>query len=109
MLINLTNTGAGTCTMHGFPGVDLKSMYGTVSAARSGLAAPDVTLRSGQETNFTLHFPVNNTGGSGLTFTSLVVTPPNETHAHTLSLAVNVPASNDPGPTFTVDPVGAGK
>ena len=109
LLINLTNTGAGTCTMHGFPGVDLKGKDGTVSATRSKVAAPDVTLRSGQQTRFTLHFPPNNSGGSGVTFTSLVVTPPNETRSHTMSLSVNIPAGSDSAPTISVDPVGAGK
>ncbi|WP_328914969.1 MULTISPECIES: DUF4232 domain-containing protein [unclassified Streptomyces] len=109
VLINLTNTGAGACTMHGFPGVDLKGRYGTVSAERSHVTAPDVTLRSGEATRFTLHFPPNNSGGSGVTFTSLVVTPPNETHSHTMALSINIPAGDGSGPTITVDPVGAGK
>jgi hypothetical protein len=109
VLINLTNTGPSTCTMHGFPGVDLKGQYGTVSAERSQLTAPDITLPSGQATRFTLHFPPNNTGGSGVTYTSLVVTPPNETHSHTMDLAINIPASDKAGPAITVDPVGAGK
>lgn len=109
VLINLTNTGAGTCTMHGFPGVDLKGRDGTVSAERSHVTAPDVTLRSGEATRFTLHFPPNNSGGSGVTFTSLVVTPPNETHSHTLPLTINIPATDGSGPAITVDPVGAGK
>lgn len=109
VLINLTNHGSGTCTLHGFPGVDLKGKDGTISAARTHLAAPDVTLTPGQATNFTLHFPPNNTGGSGVTFTSLVVTPPNETHSHTMDLAINLPVSDTATSAVTVDPVGAGK
>jgi hypothetical protein len=108
VLINLKNIGAGTCTMHGFPGVDLKSNYGTQSAARSHMSAPDVTLAPGQSTRFTLHYPPNHTGGSGVTFTSLLITPPNETHSHTMSLAINVPVTQSSA-AITVDPVGAGK
>lgn len=108
-LINLKNTGAQTCSMHGFPGVDLKGSNGNVSAARSTVSAPHVTLKPGQETRFTLHYPPNNSGGSGVTFTSLVVTPPNETHSHTMALSVNIPVGSNAGPAITVDPVGAGK
>ena len=108
-LINLKNTGAHACTMHGFPGADLKGKDGTVSATRSTVAAPRVTLQPGEETRFTLHYPVNNSGGTGVTFTSLIVTPPNETHSHTMPLAVNVPVSDSTVASITVDPVGAGK
>jgi hypothetical protein len=110
ILINLTNGGSATCTMHGFPGVDLKGRDGTVSASRSHLSAPDVTLHPGEATRFTLHYPPNNSGGSGVTFTTLLITPPNETHPHTMPLEINIPATADAaGPTITVDPVGAGK
>jgi hypothetical protein len=109
LLVNLENTGAGACTLHGFPGVDLQGRDGTISAARSKAAAPDVTLPAGQETRFTLHFPPNNTGGSGVTFTGLIVTPPNETHSHTIALTLNLPAGDSSTPGVVVDPVGAGK
>lgn len=109
VLINMKNTGSTDCTMHGFPGADLKGPDGTVSADRSTLSAPDVTVAPGEETRFTLHYPPNNSGGSGVDFTSLVVTPPNETHAHTMSLGINVPASDSATSGITVDPVGAGK
>jgi hypothetical protein len=109
VLINLKNVGSTACSLHGFPGVDLKGRDDTVSAARSKMTAPTVTLSPGQTTNFTLYYPPNNSGGSGVTFTSIVVTPPNETHSHTMSLGINVPADSNSAPTITVDPVGAGK
>ncbi|WP_328318390.1 DUF4232 domain-containing protein [Streptomyces sp. NBC_00388] len=108
LIVNLKNTGSGTCTLHGFPGVDLKGRDGTVSAARSKVAAHDVSVAPGQETRFTLHYPPNHTGGSGVTFTSLVVTPPNETHSHAIAQSINIPASQS-APVISVDPVGAGK
>ncbi|WP_037572170.1 DUF4232 domain-containing protein [Phaeacidiphilus oryzae] len=109
LLINLKNTSSGSCEMRGFPGVDLVGADGTVSAGRSSMAAPDVVLQPGQETNFVLHFPPNNTGGSGVTFTKLVVTPPNETNSHTMPVGINVPADGNASPKVYVDPVGAGK
>ena len=108
LIVNMKNTGSAYCTLHGFPGVDLKGKDGTVSASRSKLAAPTVTLQPGAETRFTLHYPPNNSGGSGETFTQLVVTPPNETHSTVLQAGVNVPVTEG-GPGITVDPVGTGK
>ncbi|MCB5907906.1 DUF4232 domain-containing protein [Streptomyces pinistramenti] len=108
VLIHLKNTGSATCSMQGFPGVDLKSQFGSYSAERTTSAAPRVTLRTGQDTRFTLRFPPNHSGGSGLTFTSMVVTPPNETHSRTLKLYINVPAT-DSAMHITVSPVGADK
>ncbi|WP_030906419.1 DUF4232 domain-containing protein [Streptomyces sp. NRRL F-5126] len=110
LLVNLKNTGATACAMHGFPGVDLKSQYGTEHATRSAMSVPTVKLAAGQETHFTLHYPPNHTGGSGVTFTKLIITPPNETHSHTVPTGINIPVSDSSsGPGITVDPVGAGK
>lgn len=109
LIVNLKNTGSATCTLKGFPGADLKGKDGTVSAERSKLAPPSVSVKAGEETRFTLHYPSNDSGGSGVTFTSLVVTPPNETHSHTLPVSINVPVSDGSGPAITVDPVGTGK
>jgi hypothetical protein len=109
LIVNLKNAGSATCSLKGFPGADLKSKDGTVSAQRSKLAAPLVSVKPGEETRFTLHYPPNNSGGSGETFTGLVVTPPNETHSRTLPVSINVPVSDGSGPAVTVDPVGTGK
>ncbi|MEV2246621.1 DUF4232 domain-containing protein [Streptomyces sp. NPDC049970] len=109
VLINLRNTGASSCSMHGFPGLDLKGKDGTVSAERGDRPVPVVTLAPGEGTNFPLHFPPNDSGGSGVTFTSAVVTPPNETHSHRMSLSVNIPAGSGSAPRITVEPVGSGK
>ncbi|MFJ8750285.1 DUF4232 domain-containing protein [Streptomyces sp. NPDC102441] len=110
VLINLKNTGSTSCSMHGYPGLDLKGKDGTVSAERnSGRPVPTVTLAPGEETNFSLYFPPNTGGGSGVTFTSVVVTPPNETHSHNMSLSVSIPADSGSASRITVTPVGSGK
>ncbi len=109
LLINLKNSGSSSCSMHGFPGVDLKGQYGTVSATRSAKSGATVTLAPGQTAYVTLHYPPNTSGGSGVTFTSLVVTPPNTFSSHTMPVGINVPAGDSSAPTMTVDPVGTGK
>lgn len=110
VLIHLRNTGSASCSMRGFPGLDLRSEDGTVSAGRQdGRPTPAVTLTPGQSTNFSLHFPPNTSGGSGVTFTSALVTPPNETHSHRMPLSVSTPADSGSGSRITVTPVGSGK
>ncbi|MGP3943454.1 DUF4232 domain-containing protein [Streptomyces sp. 6N106] len=109
LIVDLKNTGSATCTLQGFPGVDLKSKNGTLSAKRSDLAAPKTSVKPGEETRFTLYYPPNTSGGSGETFTTLVVTPPNETHSHSLPVSINVPVTDGSASDIKVDPVGTGK
>jgi uncharacterized protein DUF4232 len=110
LIVNLKNTGSAACSLQGFPGVDLKGKDGTISASRSKLSAPLVSIQPGDETRFTLHYPANNSGGTGTTFTSLIVTPPNETHSYTLPVGINLPVTDGSGGTpVSVDPVGTGK
>ncbi|WP_203184529.1 DUF4232 domain-containing protein [Streptomyces pratensis] len=110
VLINLENTGSASCSMRGFPGLDLTSEDGTVSAGRSsGRSVPTVTLAPGEGTNFSLHFPPDVSGGSGVTFTSALVTPPDETRSHRMPLSVGIPADSGSASRITVDPVGSGK
>ncbi|QHA03532.1 DUF4232 domain-containing protein [Streptomyces broussonetiae] len=109
LIVNLKNTGSAACTLKGFPGADLKSKDGTLSAKRSTVAPVAVSVKPGEETRFTLHYPRNTSGGSGETFTSLIVTPPNETHSHSLPVTINVPVTDGTGSAITVDPVSTGK
>ncbi|MER5634881.1 DUF4232 domain-containing protein [Streptomyces nitrosporeus] len=108
VLITLRNTGSTPCSMRGFPGLDLRGGEGTVSAARSDRTVRTVALAPGEASNFALHFPPNLSGGSGVTFTTAVVTPPDETRSHTMPLTVNV-AAGATASRITVDPVGSGK
>lgn len=109
-VVHLKNTGSDTCTLKGFPGVDLKGKDGTFSADRSKLEAPTVNVKPGAETRFTLHAPRNDSGGHGVTMTSMVVTPPNETHSKTLRVGINLPVTDKAhAEPVRVDPVGTGK
>ncbi|WP_039938277.1 DUF4232 domain-containing protein [Streptomyces himastatinicus] len=49
--------GSATCTLQGFPGVDLKSKDGSVSAERSDLTPEKVSVKPGEEIRFTLTYP----------------------------------------------------
>ncbi|WP_330460683.1 DUF4232 domain-containing protein [Streptomyces sp. NBC_00820] len=111
IVVSFKNTGGDACSLKGFPGVDLKSPGSSdaLSAGRSKLAAPAVAVRPGEATRFTLHYPPNNSGGSGLAVNALVVTPPGETHSKTLPVSFSLPVSTDATGGVTVDPVGTGK
>ncbi|MFE6890483.1 DUF4232 domain-containing protein [Streptomyces sp. NPDC057694] len=109
-MVAMKNT-SDACSLKGFPGVDLKADNdgGTMSAGRTGVAPVSVVLKNGETTRFHLHYTPNNTGGSGVTITSLVVTPPNETHSKTVPVTLNLPVTDKPSGDINVDPVGTGK
>ena len=82
--VQFKNAG-GACVVNGFPGVDLKTSDGdSISVERNGDAPGRDVIKQGESAAFNIYFPVNNTGGSGVRLTQLVVTPPNETKHVTL-------------------------
>ncbi|MFJ5590160.1 DUF4232 domain-containing protein [Streptomyces noursei] len=105
ILITFTNTGSN-CRMEGFPGVDLKTNYGTQSVDRNKqeVGIP-FTLKAGKRATANIAYPINNTGGSGVRGTALVVTPPNETHQVTVPVSVSLPVSNTDEGKLEVTPV----
>ncbi|MFD7991139.1 DUF4232 domain-containing protein [Streptomyces mexicanus] len=111
LIVSLKNNGGDTCSLKGFPGVDLMSQDASepLSARRSDLAAPAVTLQPGEETRFTLHYPPNHTGGTGVYVSAIVVTPPDETHSKALSVSIDIPVTATAADDVRVDPVGTGK
>ena len=85
----LANKGSGSCTLHGFPGVDIVSKSGTHwSLTRQSKSVGTVTLKPGAKASFDityLPFDADNSGGSvAFKAASILVTPPGETHSATL-------------------------
>jgi len=112
IVVNMKNIGSRTCTMHGFPGVQLVGPDGLgdtgPDAARSDATPSTVTVGPGEETRFLLHFSPD-TSGSGKKYTRLDVTPPNETIsqiANLNDLTITVSATSGSVPDVIVDPVG---
>ncbi|MCX5342895.1 DUF4232 domain-containing protein [Streptomyces atratus] len=94
--VQFKNGGGRDCTISGFAGVDLKTASGdTMSVERNGdKPRPDV-LKDGESAAFNITFPVNNTGGSGVRVSKILVTPPNETKTVTIAWpAGSLPAEN---------------
>jgi hypothetical protein len=82
----LKNTSAHTCSMHGFPGVDLVNSGTQWSLRRDSQSPATVTLRPGNSTRFTVTFQPwtadGNDASNDFAPTTLVITPPNETTSY---------------------------
>lgn len=103
------NGGGRDCTIKGYAGVDLTASTGdTLSVDRNGEQAVPGVLKDGESAAFNITFPYNNSGGSGVRITSLVVTPPNETKHVTLDWpAGTLPVSDgESAVKLEINPVG---
>jgi len=78
--VQLKNAGGRDCSINGYAGVDLKAADGsTLSVERNGEPVHPAILKNGDSAAFNITFPYNNSGGSGVRLTDILVTPPNET------------------------------
>jgi hypothetical protein len=78
--VQLKNGGGRDCSINGYAGVDLKAADGsTLSVKRNGEPVHPAVLKDGDSAAFNITFPYNNSGGSGVRLTDILVTPPNET------------------------------
>ncbi|WP_413798205.1 DUF4232 domain-containing protein [Streptomyces iranensis] len=106
--VTLKNGGGRDCSISGFAGVDLKTSEGALSAKRSGEPAEPHTLKDGESTYFGVNYPINESGGSGVRVTGLVVTPPDETKSVTLDWpgTGTLPVTDGAGSPVKVGPIG---
>ncbi|WP_335933901.1 DUF4232 domain-containing protein [Streptomyces sp. PTD5-9] len=106
--VSFKNTG-NDCVVNGYAGADLKTADGSsISLSRNGDATGRDVIKSGELAAFNIYFPVNNSGGSGVRPTEIVVTPPNETKSFTVSWpAGSLPATDNPdeGTKLEISPV----
>ncbi|MFF1922256.1 DUF4232 domain-containing protein [Streptomyces sp. NPDC058221] len=110
VVVRLTNGSGADCVISGFAGVDLETSAGTINATRKGDPGDPYTLKNGKEIDFYVSYPLNKTGGSGVSITGLVVTPPNETKSVTLDWPgeSSLPAGDSGnGDQVLVGPVGS--
>ncbi|MFE2078318.1 DUF4232 domain-containing protein [Streptomyces misionensis] len=107
--VTMKNHGGRDCTIPGYAGVDLQLREGSLSAKRMGEKATWSILKNGQSIAFGIHYPSNDTGGSGVRITGLLVTPPNETKTVTLKWpgAATLPVTDGTTSQVTVGPVGS--
>lgn len=109
VVVALTNGSGADCVISGFAGVDLKTDSGDISATRKGEPGDPYILKNGKEIDFYVSYPLNESGGSGVRITGLVVTPPNETKSVTLAWPGNssLPVTDGSGSPVLVGPVGS--
>ncbi|MEU6568934.1 DUF4232 domain-containing protein [Streptomyces parvulus] len=107
--VELTKGGGRECSISGYAGVDLKTASGTLSAKRSGDPVVPGTLKDGESVAFGIQYPINDSGGSGVRITGLVVTPPDETKSVTLDWpgAATLPVTDGTGSPVEVGPIGS--
>ncbi|MGW9214233.1 DUF4232 domain-containing protein [Embleya sp. NPDC055664] len=103
------NNLAGDCSMYGFAGVDLKTTAGPISAKRTSEPVFPITLKRDTSISFGIHYPSNDSGGSGVRITGLLVTPPGETKAADIPWpgAATLPVTGGTGSAVTVGPMGS--
>ncbi|MFB8138683.1 DUF4232 domain-containing protein [Streptomyces parvus] len=108
--VTFKNVAGSDCRINGFPGVDLKTSLGdTLSVDRNGEQAVPQILKEDETAAFNITFPVNNSGGSGVRLTDMVVTPPNEVEPFTLTWPAGTLAvtdGEDGAKKMEVSPVG---
>ncbi|WP_405898703.1 DUF4232 domain-containing protein [Streptomyces sp. NBC_00727] len=107
--VEMKNSSGRDCVIAGFAGVDLKTNAGSISAERKGEPADPYVLKNGKTIAFAINYPLNETGGSGVRITGLVVTPPNETKSVTLAWPGkgSLPVTDGSGSPVTVGPIGS--
>lgn len=106
--VTFKNGGGRDCALTGFAGVDLKTSEGDLSATRTGQSSP-MTLKDGESVSFGVTYPVNDSGGSGVSVTGLVITPPGETKSFSIEWpgASTLPVTEDGGSPVKVGPMGS--
>lgn len=107
--VTFKNPGDRGCLLSGFAGIDLKTNAGDLSAKREGKPAEQMVLTGGESVSFYVSYPMNDTGGSGVRVTGLVVTPPGETKSYSLEWpgAATLPVSDGTGSSVNVGPIGS--
>ncbi|GAA3165419.1 MULTISPECIES: DUF4232 domain-containing protein [Streptomyces] len=107
--VTFTNGGGRDCSISGYAGVDLKTSAGSLSAKRTGQQATSTVLKDGESVAFGITYPVNDSGGSGVRITGLVVTPPDETKSVSLDWpgAATLPVTDGSGTPVQVGPIGS--
>ncbi|GGV87704.1 hypothetical protein GCM10010294_69910 [Streptomyces griseoloalbus] len=109
VVVEFTNGGGRDCAISGYAGVDLKTSAGALSAKRTGEQASPTVLKDGESVAFGITYPINDSGGSGVRITGLVVTPPDETKSVSLDWpgAATLPVTDGSGSPVKVGPIGS--
>ncbi|MFE6025969.1 DUF4232 domain-containing protein [Streptomyces niveus] len=109
VVVEFRNLGGKDCVLAAYAGVDLKTSAGSLSAERTGQEADTVVLKDGESTFFGVGYPMNDSGGSGVSVSALLVTPPNETKSFSVEWPSSntLPVTDGSGSSVKVGPMGS--
>lgn len=109
VVVEFNNLGGKDCVLAAYAGVDLKTSAGSLSAERTGQQADTTVLKDGESTFFGVTYPMNDSGGSGVSVSALVVTPPNETKSFSIEWpsSATLPVTDGSGSSVKVGPMGS--
>ncbi|MET9558015.1 DUF4232 domain-containing protein [Streptomyces sp. NPDC006645] len=109
VVVEFKNLGGKDCVLAAYAGVDLKTSAGSLSAERTGQEADTTVLADGESTFFGVTYPMNDSGGSGVSVSALLVTPPNETKSFSVEWpgSATLPATDGSGSSVKVGPMGS--
>lgn len=109
VVVEFKNLGGEDCVLAPYAGVDLKTSGGSLSAERTGQEADTTVLSDGESTFFGVNYPMNDSGGSGVSVSALLITPPNETKAWSVEWPSSntLPVTDGSGSSVTVGPMGS--
>ncbi|WP_329077749.1 DUF4232 domain-containing protein [Streptomyces niveus] len=109
VVVEFRNLGGKDCVLAAYAGVDLKTGSGSLSAERTGQEADTTVLKDGESTFFGVTYPMNDSGGSGVSVSALLVTPPNETKSFSVEWPSSntLPVTDGSGSSVRVGPMGS--
>ncbi|MFD4116228.1 DUF4232 domain-containing protein [Streptomyces niveus] len=109
VVVEFKNLGGKDCVLAAYAGVDLKTGSGSLSAERTGQEADTTVLKDGESTFFGVTYPMNDSGGSGVSVSALLVTPPNETKSFSVEWPSSntLPVTDGSGSSVRVGPMGS--
>ncbi|MEV8343193.1 DUF4232 domain-containing protein [Streptomyces niveus] len=109
VVVEFKNLGGKDCVLAAYAGVDLKTGSGSLSAERTGQEADTTVLKDGESTFFGVTYPMNDSGGSGVSVSALLVTPPNETKSFSVEWPSSntLPVTDGSGSSVKVGPMGS--
>ncbi|MEU9746090.1 DUF4232 domain-containing protein [Streptomyces niveus] len=109
VVVEFKNLGGKDCVLAAYAGVDLKTGSGSLSAERTGQEADTTVLKDGESTFFGVTYPMDDSGGSGVSVSALLVTPPNETKSFSVEWpgSNTLPVTDGSGSSVKVGPMGS--
>ncbi|MFJ9690634.1 DUF4232 domain-containing protein [Kitasatospora sp. NPDC101183] len=109
VVVELKNHSGHDCEISGYAAVTLDTTAGPLNAGQSGEPVVPGVVKNGKSTFFGITYPNNNSGGTGVRITKLVVSPPGDPKSVTLPWpgAASLPVTDKAGSPVKIGPMGS--